>query len=63
MEKETSARKHLRFIRVDYIVGWEAMDSGLGLMYADGRRELIRMSAKEADENSEFMINTRGRLR
>lgn len=49
--------KHLRFIRVSYIVGWEASDSGLGLMYADGRRELIRMSPKEADENSQFMVD------
>lgn len=49
--------KHIRFIRVSYIVGWEATDSGLSLMYSDGSRELIRMSAKEADENSQFMIN------
>lgn len=49
--------KHLRFIRVSYIVGWEAMDSGLGLMYADGKRELIRMSPKEAEENCQFMVD------
>ena len=49
--------KHVRFIRVSYIVGWEAMDSGLVLMYADGQRELISMSPKEADENSQFMID------
>jgi len=47
---------HLRFIRVSYIVGWEPTDEGLLLMYSDGQRELIRMSAKEADENSEFMV-------
>jgi len=50
-------KKHVRFIRVSYIVGWEAMDSGLVLMYADGQRELISMSPKEADENSQFMID------
>lgn len=49
--------KHIRFIRVSYIVGWEAKDSGLGLMYSDGQRELIPMSAEEADENSQFMID------
>ena len=49
--------KHVRFIRVSYIVGWEVMDSGLVLMYADGQRELISMSPKEADENSQFMID------
>ena len=49
--------KHVRFIRVSYIVGWEAKDSGLGLMYADGQRELIPMSPKEADENSQYMID------
>ena len=49
--------KHIRFIRVSYIVGWEPLDEGLCLMYSDGSRELIRMSAKEADENSQFMIN------
>jgi hypothetical protein len=49
--------KHIRYIRVSYIVGWEGSDSGLLLMYADGRRELIRMSPEEADENSQFMID------
>ena len=49
--------KHLRYIRVSYIVGWEASDSGLLLMYADGQRELIPMSPKEADENSQFMVD------
>ena len=49
--------KHVRYIRVSYIVGWEASDSGLLLMYADGQRELIPMSPKEADENSQFMVD------
>ena len=49
--------KHIRYIRVSYIVGWEGSDSGLLLMYADGRRELIRMSPEEMDENSQFMID------
>ena len=49
--------KHIRYIRVSYIVGWEDSDSGLLLMYADGRRELIRMSPEEADENSQFIID------
>lgn len=48
---------HLRFIRVDYIVGWEPRSDGLYLMYSDGQRELIPMSAEEADENSQFMID------
>ena len=47
---------HLRFIRVSYIVGWEPRNDGLCLMYSDGQRELISMSAEEADENSAFMI-------
>lgn len=49
--------KHLRYIRVSYIVGWEASDSGLLLMYADGQRELIPMSPNEADENCQFMVD------
>ena len=49
--------KHVRYIRVSYIVGWEASDSGLLLMYADGQRELIPMSPKEADENCQFMVD------
>ena len=49
--------KHVRFIRVSYIVGWEPLDDGLYLMYLDGQRELISMSPKEADENSQFMID------
>lgn len=49
--------KYLRFIRVSYIVGWEPRNDGLYLMYSDGQRELISMSSKEADENSQFMVD------
>ena len=49
--------KHLRYIRVSYIVGWETSDSGLLLMYSDGQRELIPMSPNEADENCQFMVD------
>ena len=49
--------KHLRYIRVSYIVGWEVSDSGLLLMYADGQRELIPMSPKDAEENCQFMVD------
>ena len=48
--------KHSRFIRVSYIFGWEPRNDGLYLMYSDGQRELISMSAEEADKNSAFMI-------
>ena len=48
---------HVRYIRVSYIVGFEPMDNGLMLMYSDGQRELIEMSAKEADENVRFLID------
>ena len=47
--------KRVRYIRVNYIVGWEPTDSGLLIMYSDGQRELISMSAKDADENSLFL--------
>lgn len=49
--------KHVSYIRVSYIVGFEPMDNGLMLMYSDGQRELIEMSAKEADENVQFIID------
>ncbi len=49
--------KRVRFIRCSYIVGWEPKDDGLLLMYSDGSRELIPMSAKDADENADFFID------
>ena len=47
--------KHMRFIRMSYIVGWEATSAGLLVMYSDGSREMIRMSEKDAEENSIFL--------
>ena len=47
--------KHMRFIRMSYIVGWEATGDGLLLMYSDGSREMLRMSVKDAEENSAFL--------
>ena len=47
--------KHVRYIRCSYIVGWEPREDGFLLMYSDGQRELIPMSAKEADENCNYL--------
>lgn len=47
--------KHVRFYRCSYIVGWEPLDTGLLLIFSDGKREVIEMPAKEADENSQFL--------
>lgn len=49
--------KRVRFIRYSYIVGWEPKDNGLDLMYSDGSRELIPMSSREAEENSQFLVD------
>lgn len=48
--------KHVRYIRCEYIVGWEPCKNGLLLMYSTGARELIEMKEEEADENSEFFL-------
>jgi len=55
MEKKQN--KHVRFYRLEWIIGWEPLDDGLMLYFCDGSRELIPMSAKEADENAEFLCS------
>ena len=55
MEKKQN--KHVRFYRLEWIVGWEPLDDGLELYFRDGSRELIPMSAKDAEENSEFLCS------
>ena len=46
------ADKHYRFIKRQFVMGWEAQEDGLLLIYADGSREVIPMSEREALENS-----------
>lgn len=53
----TEKNKHVRFYRLDWLVGWEPLDEGLMLYFRDGSRDLIPMSAKEAEENSEFLCS------
>ena len=55
MEKKQN--KHVRFYRLEWIIGWEPLDGGLVLYFRDGSRELIPMSAKEADENAKFLYS------
>lgn len=54
---EKIKNKHVRFYRLEWIIGWEPLDDGLVLYFRDGSRELIPMSAKEADENAEFLCS------
>ena len=37
------------------IIGWEAQEAGLLLIYLNGQREVIEMPAKEAEANSTFL--------
>lgn len=55
MEKKQN--KHVRFYRLEWIIGWEPLDEGLALYFRDGSMDLIPMSAKEAEENSEFLCS------
>ena len=55
MEKKQN--KHVRFYRLEWIIGWEPLDDGLALYFRDGSMELIPMSAKDADENAEFLCS------
>lgn len=42
-------------MRKQYIVGWEAVDDGLLVVYCNGQRETIKMNRKDADENALFL--------
>ena len=57
MEKNTSKMsKHTRYIRRGFLVGWEARESGLLLLYSNGRRDFIEMPYREAFDNSFFLM-------
>ena len=47
--------KHTRYIRRGFLVGWEAQEKGLLLLYSNGQRDFIEMPHREAFDNSFFL--------